>query len=259
VAKEEMSAMYLSQHDAARLGELVNWLSQSCSQQEIRAYVGEALLRILKADYYASFVWDEAAGAFADAVAINMSVDNLSAYEEYFQYRDPITPELQKRRMPTLVTQIMPQDELTQTEFFNDFLAKDGLCYGVNLYAYAGAANIGDMRIWRNKRRGNFDETALLVLAIIQPAFTAALQRARDRDVEAARASRLTNLPTIQALSRRELMIARCVANSMSDKQIARELGIEFSTVRTHLGNVFQKLDVQNRAQLIRLFSHLGV
>jgi hypothetical protein len=173
--RERESAMYLTQQDAARIGELVNWLSQDCSEQEIRSMTGNVLLRVLKADYFASFVWDEPSQSFANSVAINMGMDNLEDYLTYFQYHDPITPALQKRRTPTLVTEVMPQDELMRTEFFNDFLAKDGLHYGINVYAYHGTENIGDLRIWRSKKRENFDETALLVLSIVQPAFTAAL------------------------------------------------------------------------------------
>ena len=86
-------------------------------------------------------------------VFLNMSPDNLARYEEYYQFRDPITPVLQKRRRATLVREVMPQDELEKTEFFNDFLIQDGLHHGINVYAYDGDLNIGDLRIWRGKGR----------------------------------------------------------------------------------------------------------
>jgi hypothetical protein len=54
---------------------------------------------------------------------------------------------------------------------FNDFLARDGLHYGLNLYVYDGEINIGDMRIWRNRRRENFDSSDLEVLDLIKPHF----------------------------------------------------------------------------------------
>src|SRR5690606_5974572 len=82
-------------------------------------------------------------------------------------------------RGPTLVAQVMPQPELVRTEFFNDFLYRDGLYWGVNLYAWDGDRNIGDMRIWRGRRRENFDADTLGILELIGPAFTAALRRAQ--------------------------------------------------------------------------------
>jgi DNA-binding CsgD family transcriptional regulator len=248
--------MYLTQQDAARIGELVNWLSQDCSEQEIRSMTGNVLLRVLKADYFASFVWDEPSQSFANSVAINMGMDNLEDYLTYFQYHDPITPALQKRRTPTLVTEVMPQDELMRTEFFNDFLAKDGLHYGINVYAYHGTENIGDLRIWRSKKRENFDETALLVLSIVQPAFTAALAHARQRSALIHQSGEPQQASVIRTLSQRELAIARCVCRGITDKEIARDFGIEFSTVRTHIKRIFNKLDVRNRLQLTQLLGN---
>lgn len=250
--------MYLTQRDAARIGELVNWLGESTSEHEIRSITGEALLRILKADYFASFVWDETRASFSNSVAINMSLDNLAGYEAYFQFHDPITPELQKRRGPTLVTQVMPQEELMKTEFFNDFLAKDGLHFGVNLYAWHGAENIGDLRIWRNRKRENFNEAALFVLSIVQPAFTAALVRARKRQPAVMASSSMLDGSAFQLLSPRELAICRAVCRGTSDKEIAREFGIEYSTVRTHLKRIFNKLDVGNRTQLMLMMNNSG-
>lgn len=248
--------MYMTMPEADALGQLLHWLGQPRLEREIRIHTGQQLLRILKADHYASYAWRNAACTFSDTIFLNMAPDNLHAYEHYFQFRDPITPLLQRRRAPTFVTEVMPQRELMRTEFFNDFLARDGLHHGVNLYAHARGINIGDMRIWRGKRREAFDQTTLLVLAIVQPAFTAALQRAAmqappgDTDPLVTRPS-----PAPKALSEREQAITQCICRGLCDKQIAQELGIGFSTVRTHLARIFDKLGVRSRTQLIRSVS----
>lgn len=54
-----------------------------------------------------------------------------------------------------------------------------------------------------------------------------------------------------RALSQREQAIAHCVCEGLGDKQIARHLGIGFSTVRTHLNHIFDKLGVHSRTQLV--------
>jgi acyl carrier protein len=53
-----------------------------------------------------------------------------------------------------------------RTEFFNDFLYRDGLYWGVNLYAWDGDRNIGDMRIWRSRRRERFGADTLDLLEL---------------------------------------------------------------------------------------------
>lgn len=52
-------------------------------------------------------------------------------------------------------------------------------------------------------------------------------------------------------LSGRQAQIARCLLEGRGDKQVAHELGITVPTVRTYLGRMFVKLDVQDRNELI--------
>jgi DNA-binding NarL/FixJ family response regulator len=52
-------------------------------------------------------------------------------------------------------------------------------------------------------------------------------------------------------LTRREIQIARLLAEGMSNKVIARSLTIEVSTVKNHVHNLFVKLEVHSRSQAV--------
>lgn len=269
--------MHLSVDQGQALARVFAALAEDHAEGEIRQHVGEALLRLLGADQFASFVWDDATARFGQPITINMDGANLDSYEQYFQFHDPITPQLQARRGPTLVNQVMPQRELMRTEFYNDFLSRDGLHFGVNLYACDGDSHIGDLRVWRARHRRDFDQDTLALLALIEPAFTQALKRARRQ-----RLSRLpsmpvpiltsmpvpilTSMPTSRStskpapvaaatlgLSPKEEAVARSVSDGLTDKEIARDLGIAFTTVRTHLARIYRKLGLSRRSQLVRL------
>jgi DNA-binding CsgD family transcriptional regulator len=266
--------MFLSAAQSRTLSRLMVTLAEPHGEAEVREKIGLQLLELLGADYYASYVWDPARGVFGSRVALNMSDRNLSCYEAYYQYHDPITSHMQQRREATLVEQVMPQSQLVKTEFFNDFLYRDGLYWGVNLYAWDGDQNIGDMRIWRSSKRERFGAETLGLLELIKPAFVAALKRARsDRYAAAspadpAGASRnawVAAAPALRApgavrgssLSERERAVVQLASIGLRDKAIAQRLGIGFTTVRTHLGHAFRKLGVENRTQLVDRFSHL--
>jgi len=49
-------------------------------------------------------------------------------------------------------------------------------------------------------------------------------------------------------LSGRETEILRCISTGGSNKEVARQLGISPSTVRTHVESVFRKLQCSTRA-----------
>lgn len=60
-------------------------------------------------------------------------------------------------------------------------------------------------------------------------------------------------------LSRRELEILDLLAQGHSNQEIATKLFVSLSTVKTHLQNLFQKLDVKRRTQAIEKAKRLGL
>lgn len=243
--------MYLSAKQTILLGQIMQTLAEPHEEKEIREIMGDLVMQLLGAQFYASFVWQPAEQNFSKATQINMDPMNLRAYESYYQFHDPITPLMQRYQVAVRASDVLPHEALVKTEFFNDFLAKDGLYWGVNLYAWHQGRNLGDMRIWRDRRRENFSQDELRLLDMLQPAFITALARAQS--------AKGPNEPSMNMLSQRlttrEQDTARLVMLGLSDKEIARRLDISATTVRTHLDNAFRKVGVGSRAALVHKLS----
>lgn len=244
--------MYLSSKQARLLGQIMQTLAEPHEETEIREVMGDLVMQLLGAQYYASYVWQPASQSFAQPVQINMDPINLRAYEHHYQFHDPITPLMQRYQVAVRATDVLPHEELKKTEFFNDFLNKDGLYWGVNLYAWHRGQNLGDMRIWRDKRRDNFTPDEMRLIDMLQPAFVTALARAQ-RPKKHHEGLTLNTLS--HRLTTREQDTARLVMLGMTDKEIARALAISTTTVRTHLEHAFRKVGVSNRAALVHKLS----
>ncbi len=242
--------MFLSGNEQRALATCFSLLAEDLNEREIRERMGEATLALFRANHFASYIWSAPAGCFSQPVAINMDPANLQRYEAWYQYRDPITFALQSRRHATLVSEVMPRREFLKTEFFNDFLARDGLHWGINLHAFDGNEALGDLRIWRGRSGSEFTAHDKQLLDLLEPAFVAALRRAR-------RSQPAPSTLPLAALSRRELEVARCVCRGLTDKEIARELAIALPSVRTYLQRLFEKLGVHRRAGLAQLADRL--
>lgn len=57
--------------------------------------------------------------------------------------------------------------------------------------------------------------------------------------------------PLIEPLSERELQVLRLLATSLTTPEIADQLFVAVSTVRTHVKNIYGKLDVHRRREAV--------
>lgn len=240
--------MDLSSSETKKLFSIMKDLSNDFSHKEVRLRIGQNLLELLDADYFASYIWDQDTERFVSGVNINMCPKNLENYEEYFQFHDPITPTLKNRRKATPVSHIMSHDRLTTTEFYNDFLKKDGLCYGMNYFAYDRGHHIGDIRIWRNGKKADFGEKETEILDAIGPCFSNALLRA-EQHTSATRLLSFVQIHDRLNMTFREAEVADLVMTGMSDEEIGDTLGIAKPTLRTHIRSLFRKTGMTRRTQ----------
>lgn len=60
-------------------------------------------------------------------------------------------------------------------------------------------------------------------------------------------------------LSKRELEVLQLMAQGLSNQQIADQLFVSLSTVKTHANNLFDKMGVERRTQAINSAKQLGI
>jgi DNA-binding NarL/FixJ family response regulator len=72
-------------------------------------------------------------------------------------------------------------------------------------------------------------------------------------------ASRIADRMKLQALTRREGDILRQLMLGLSNKGIAKRLGLAVGTVKSHVKSVLKKLDAASRTQAVAIAQHRGV
>jgi len=206
-------------------GDIVARLERLGPELDARAVIFMDVVRLLRGDFAASYVWDPRRSRFDEALSFNMAPSNLRRYEEWYQFRDPMTFALRARRRATLVDEVISREEMERTEFYNDFLARDGLHHGINMFIFDCDRDLGDLRIWRARGRPEFSQRDIGLLDALEPHLRRALLRGARHE----------------ALTPRESEVAALVARGLTDRDIGRVLGIGFGTVRTHLSNAMSK------------------
>ena len=82
---------------------------------------------------------------------------------------------------------------------------------------------------------------------LLQAIATAA---AGGRDFPAA----IRRQPPMEALTKREKELLSSLAGGATNNQLAEELGVSVNTIKFHLRNLYEKLDVRNRAQAVAMY-----
>ncbi len=267
--------MYLTTAQSLHLSAVLQVLTEpGHSADSLRLHLVEPIARLLGANVVASLVWDPTADRFGRGVCARADLAHLRAYEATHQFADPLPQLLQPWRYPKRVSQVMPQHELVKTDFFNQFLSPGQMYWGVNLYAHQGNTELGDLRIWRARSKGDFDDHEMAALHLIYPSLVQALARTGNTKgvgIGKPGAAQLTwqsseqgadliawltpelsaSLAVNGTLSPREAQVVQLVAQGLCDKGIARHTGLAYSTVRTYLTQALRKTGCANRKALI--------
>ncbi|WMP19235.1 helix-turn-helix transcriptional regulator [Thiothrix lacustris] len=237
--KKMGAQMFLSKKKQTQLLKVIQSLHGSLDDYEIRKQSGYLLLDLLEAECVASFIWNHEQKSFDKGVFIN---------------RDP----------QTMINH-------------NDVLTPNGLYYGVSLDTGDRSNHIGYFRVWPRRGKKSFDEKTLYLLDLIRPHFCNAILNSQSyQTCHLASKQVIMNLSgktdlssastTISreqlmrdfSLTKREADTTLQLLQGHRDELIAQNLHIAFSTLRTHLRNIFSKTNVSSRAALIhRVYSQL--
>ena len=121
--------------------------------------------------------------------------------------------------------------------FDNDEYIFDAIEAGAKGYLLKGASREELFQAVRAVHRGE---------ALIEPGVAT---KVLNRLTQLSRQSAASGAPDV--LSDREIEVLRLMARGSANKGIAASLGISESTVKTHVANIFQKLDVNHRTEAV--------
>ena len=103
---------------------------------------------------------------------------------------------------------------------------------------------------------------AEIVLATVAVVFLIAglyiNRRVQKKSVESAKEIDKNKIEEL-GLSNREYEVLEQIAQGLSNKEIANKLFVSESTVKTHVSNLFIKLDAQRRTQAIQIAKESGI
>jgi DNA-binding CsgD family transcriptional regulator len=258
--------MYVSPSQARKLSVvfelLTNEKAQPCGGTALRQKLVEPIADLLNADYVASLVWDGQTERFKNGVCTRGDSSELALYESHYQFSDPIAPKLHPLKFPTRVSQVIAQNTLVKSDFYQEFLDPGAMHWGLNIFAHDGYRDVGDFRIWRARSKNDFDSHEIDMLRLLYPSLVNVLAAAssdspttESKHQQQQPAELIETLMHGHGLSLREAQVVQLAVAGEADKVIAKRLSIAYTSVRTYLTNALRKTGLRNRKELMVRFA----
>ena len=175
-----------------------------------------------------------------DFLLQQMRLDMHERYLSDFHRVDPLQPRNCQRTGHSVVPlQLgMSAQDATANQCYGHFLERFGVVDVVEVLAFEQGRPVAGISLLRGPELGLFAAHELMQLQALQGLF------------EVAVAPSSIAAPRIQ-LTTREWQVAELLRAGCSNKDIARRLDVGLPTVKTHLINLFRKLGVSNRTELV--------
>ncbi len=190
-------------------------------------------------------------GRQTDFLVAGQAVNGQEAVEKARELKPDVI--LMDLRMPELdgvgaMNQIREQDQdvkfIVLTTYDTDEYIFDAIDAGAKGYLLKDASREDLFHSVRAVHRGE---------SLIEPGVAA---KVLDRLAQMSRQARFGGP---QVLSERELEVLRLMAAGAANKNIASDLAISESTVKTHVTNIFQKLEVNHRTEAVTQALQRGI
>ena len=200
--------------------------------------------------YKHSLFWQVTAdGQTIDPLVHNMNETLLYEYLDFFYHLDILNPcnlPLNPKAQVIKIADAMPILHFQKTDYFREFLQKYHYIDEMGIYLYHQNKLIAVIGLVRNKHERPFNEQDKHRLQFLAKPLESSI---------VAYETVINGYPKQHdgkngSLTTREIELIKLVKKGLSNQEISKELFISINTVKKHLQNLYQKLDVANRTEL---------
>lgn len=192
---------------------------------------------------------------FFDPVSANIDDEYLASY---FQEYEPVDTmfwffsqtDADIYRESDYITKAMHNASI----YHKEWLSPQGIRYSMGSRVSYGDILYGSVNLWRSPDHGDFSDEELHILRILNQHLSLHLHSLFPNGIRRGSENEYTDTVThLYNLTKRESEIVSCIYQGLSNRDISEKMFISENTVKKHSHNIFRKMNVSNRSQLIKL------
>lgn len=201
---------------------------------------------LIPVDPSAAFFSVKPSGAHYIREALALSQRDVDAHNDYYWRKTPLSPST------PLTTLVIDWHDYRHLEFVANYLFPLDIGYSTGIYFYPPGLPPSGFLINRPRRGRQLGKRERAIFFSLRPhlhnlySIHAKMADLSERHLYAAEPAGDCRL-----LSKREAEVARLLCQRLSAAEIATRLLISPRTVERHIANIYEKLRVRNRRQLL--------
>lgn len=131
-------------------------------------------------------------------------------------------------------------------------------CYGMRLVIAMDNKVLGILTLFRGIGKKNFDINEVLFLDIFKEhlALRLDLEINQKKKIDAMNSLEYDKVAKKYELTRKERVVLEMLSKGEASEQISSELDVSLNTVKKHTVNIYRKLGINKRIQLIQMFAN---
>ena len=142
-----------------------------------------------------------------------------------------------------------------RTSFYNKYLKPQGFPYAAGIIFIAENTFLGALSIFRSEIWGDFSNREIYMLDILKEHLTNILSKLYIPNKEQERKKREQNIIGQFNFTTREQELLPLLISGYSNEEISKLLHISNFTTKKHIYNIFNKIGINNRMELIRIIN----
>lgn len=143
---------------------------------------------------------------------------------------------------------------LETSAFYTDWMAPQGIRYGMGSRVAKGKVLYGSVNLWRSEEKGDFSDEELEILRVLNRHLSLYFYNKYPNGIKRNNANDYSEtLIHLYSLTDREADVIDLIYQGKSSKEIAKTLFISENTVKKHVYNIFKKMKVSSRSQMLKI------
>lgn len=211
----------------------------------------QSFQNIVQFDQASFFLYEKSKGYYCPA-SINIPDKYLNEYREYYYKVDEVTKKLSSQKSYRY-SDILPINKMMESETYIDHFKPMGAFYTQGINLFYKEEHMGIVTLFREKSNRNFTKDEQFLIEIFHPHLVNKLVEMKSKIVSPCPLKDVSRLLTNEfKLTQREIEIVKLILEGKTNKEISDSSYIQLYTVKTHIKNIFRKLNISNRSQIMR-------